>query len=77
MTRRWLAAGSAVILVLGYLSWRGAPAPAPGAAVAHNPAGSARVDDPALYKRAFHPSRLYLPTLIEKFGDQYFIVDSY
>lgn len=79
MTRRWLAAGSAVILVLGYLSWRGAPAPtpAPGAAVGQDPAGSARVDDPALYKRAFHPSRLYLPTLIEKFGDQYFIVDSY
>ncbi len=33
--------------------------------------------DKGLYRRAFRPERLYLPTLMEKFADHYFIVDSY
>ena len=33
--------------------------------------------DPGTYRRVFKPDRLYLPTLAEKFGDTYFIVDTY
>ncbi len=74
--RGWWFGGAALLLAGAYLGWRMATGSALSTQVADT-ALPAPGRDPALYQRAFHPQRLYLPTLIEKYGDRYFIVDSY
>ncbi|MDH3639593.1 MAG: hypothetical protein OES09_14195 [Gammaproteobacteria bacterium] len=77
MTRRLVLALVGVSLVAAYIALNDAPTPTSPPTPGRVAAAPAQDRDPGVYKRAFHPNRLYLPTLIEKIGDEYFIVDSY